>query len=166
MSLIEPDDIDGKEPFNFESLYGASHWPNLKILVKVAQEQLDRGEPMEKVLIESLEFASSQAASLHTDLVVHANKRIADGLQDLYYYRSWPNLARAAEHALELEGRILSQDDKLKDITELNALRRKVLKTSISELSGVFKDEWLEENFPTLKRETELMEEEYKLKHE
>jgi len=153
-------EIDDSEiQFDFTSLYGATHWPNLKILVKVAQEQLERGVPMEKVLTESLEFASSEAANLHTDLVVHANKKIADGLQDLHYYRAWPNLAKAADHALELEGRILSQDVKLKDITELNALRRKVLKTSISELSKVFKKEWLEEHFPTLKRETELVDE-------
>jgi hypothetical protein len=157
------DGMDGKE-FNFKSLYHATNFPNLKILVDVANEQLKKGISMETVLQESLEFAVSEATSHHVSLVVNANTKVADGLRDLQFYGAWPNLSKAADHALELEEKVLQRDDKLKDITELTALRRKVLKTSISELSKVFKEEWLEENFPLLKQKNELMAEEYQLK--
>ena len=153
-----------EEKFDFTSLYGSTNFPNLKILVDVAKEQLEKGIPMETVLQESLEFAVSEATSHHTNLVVNANKQVSEGLRDLHFYGAWPNLKAAAEHALELAEDLLKRDNKLKDITKLTALRRKILRTSISELSNVFKEEWLDENFPSLKRENELMVEEYKLK--
>jgi hypothetical protein len=149
--------MDGKE-FDFKSLYHATNFPNLKILVDVANEQLKKGIPMETVLQESLEFAVSEATSHHTNLVVNANKQVSEGLRDLQFYNAWPNLKAAAEHALELAENILRRDKKLNDIAELTSLRRKVIKTSISDLSNVFKEEWLEENFPLLKREIELMD--------
>jgi len=149
-----------EDNFNFDSLYGATHFPHLKILVDVAKEQLAAGIPMETVLRESLEFAVAEATSHHTNLVINANNQVANGLRDLQFYGAWPNLGRAADHALELEGQLLAKDDRLKDIAEFNSLQRTVLRTSISELSKVFKEEWLEENYPTLKRDSKLMSEE------
>jgi hypothetical protein len=138
------------EKFDFTSLFGASFHPELRILVKVAKEQLEEGIPMEKVLVDSLEFAVANANLYHTDLVCKANEQVANGLRELAFKGAWPNLGKAADHALELEVVELKRDPRLKDITQLCELRRKVLHTSISELKDVFKKEWLEENFPEL----------------
>jgi len=139
-----------EENFDFTSLYGATHFPTLKILVNVANEQLKEGVPMDTVLRESLEFAVSQAVNYHTDLVVNANQQVSDGLRKLKRYEAWPNLSAVAKHALELEEDLLRRDEKLDDIAEVTSLRRKILDASISELSKIFKDEWLAENFPSL----------------
>lgn len=136
--------------FDFTSLFGASFHPELRILVDVATDQQKRGVPLLKILSESLEFAVANANNYHTDLVCKANEQIADGLRDLAFRGAWPNLMKAADHALTLAEVQLKKDDRLSDIVALNRLRKKILHTSISELKNVFKENWLEENFPEL----------------
>lgn len=139
-----------EKDFDFTSLFGASFHPELKILVNVATEQLEKGVQMEKVLVDSLEFAVSNANLYHTDLICKANEQIANGLRELAFKGAWPNLGKVADHALELEGVELRKDPRLKDIARLCDLRKRVLRTSMSELMNVFKKDWLEENFPEL----------------
>lgn len=142
-----------EEKFDFSSLFGATGFPHLKILVKVAKEQLAEGIPMENVLKESLEFAVSEATRFHTQLVVEANKQVSEGLYKLALLNSWPNLGRIADHALELEEKVLREDspELYHNIAELTALRKQIIHTSISELGKMFKEEWLDENYPVLK---------------
>ena len=141
-----------EEKYDFKSLFGASGFPNLKILVKVAKEQLAEGIPMETVLRESLEFAVSEATGYHTQLVVEANKQASEALYKMALLDAWPNLGSVAQHALELEEKVLRKAPELyHNIAELTALRTKILHTSISELGKMFKEDWLGENYPVLK---------------
>lgn len=138
--------------FSFKQLYRAENFPELKILVDVAEEQLEKGVPLEDVLIESLEFAVSQASFYQTSLIVKANKKVSEGLNELAYNKAWPNLGSAAEHALELEERSFKDRHGKcgKDIAALIKLRREFLNVSLADLDKVIKRSWVEENFPEL----------------
>lgn len=144
-----------EKKFDFKNLYQHGHFPHLKIVVDVATEQLDDGEPMEKVLQESLEFVVSQAANLQTELVVNANKQVAEGLEKLALQDAWPNLGRAAEHALELKEATLKREGRkhLDDLIKFTSLKRKVVNSCIPELLDMFRREWLEMNYPELLKE-------------
>jgi hypothetical protein len=83
-------------------------------------------------------------------LVCKANEQVANGLRDLALKGAWPNLMKAADHAIDLSLAQVKKDGRLGDIVALFELRKKILHTSISELKDVFKEDWLEENYPEL----------------
>jgi len=140
------------DKFDFSSLYGADNFPELRILVDVAQKQVEDGKPLEDILIESLEFAVSQATYYHTDLICKANKKVSEGLQELAYRKAWPNLGSAARHALELEEHALKDEGikRLDDIAALIKLRKKMMSVSLVEIDQVVKRDWIAENVPEL----------------
>jgi hypothetical protein len=142
--------MSDEKDFDFDSLFGASFHPELRILVDVAKEQLAKDFPLEQVLLDSLEFAVANANNYHTDLICKANEQVANGLRELAYRDAWPNLMHAADHAIDLAIVNLKKDDRLEDIIALTKLRKKMLHTSISELKDIFKEDWLEENYPEL----------------